>query len=292
MRHEYIRNVVELNPHPNSIAYFIRSALATVPRLSFRRLGDLQIGTLSIHGIDGSYWLHKQLDLLDITDLVFRKEIYQRQFDGFRSMRLLTIGEDVNDLELLEIYQPDIILHQTACQLPMKLKSDDRVIDNKVYSISTISDSAIDVFDQALVAFDSVIQGYLSQSTLLLDASELLVWDGFHHIERDGKATWIWTGRGRTARLIVPILAPRQRITLYLYGNEIPLNPNSVALTVDGWITPIIFKSGELNFEVEQSTKKSAHHSLVCLKHAHVVSANDGSRELGIAINKMLIEAI
>ncbi|RJF86450.1 hypothetical protein D3874_04920 [Oleomonas cavernae] len=155
------------------------------------------------------------------------------------------------------------------------------------------SEQAEDAFDEAFVTFSADLQNWRDSSSRLLEVRDLVVFDGFYSIETNGRYDWIWTGAARQSRFFVPAMRGGSvRITFFLFGHQIPLAEEAISIEIDGESAKCRFLPEYQKLEAEFQPKREAIVHLVSIRHALLSSTSDGSRELGVALHRVRVEAL
>lgn len=284
-----LANILEVDPVPGDVAFLLDRASSRAARYVLRRLGPYQGLTLILPKCSGRSWAGKPLEFtgaLPDDDLAAR---YRREFHRLRSIRLLSVSGEAASPALVSAFAPEIILQAggepPAGAVPV-------TIGTRTVAARFASARARDAFEDMLTSFRAALQAWQERPSLLFTVDELCLMNGFHGIEGDAGATWAWTGE-RIATLCLP--APRcrrLRIDMFLFGHHTPLTDEALAVEVDGRPAVCAMYPDYGKFEIFADVDSGAGVHTVTLRHGSLGTAEDGSRQFGVALHKIRVEAI
>jgi hypothetical protein len=287
-----VGHLLEIDSPPDALAYLLRKIAPDAWKWSLNRLGRLQ--SLSLVGETGAGVHAVSLDSeLFEANSARAAQVYQSAFLGASSLRILRVAGEPCRPGLLEAFAPEIIFVDKASGLPpgFKVFSDLPLQENWIAGhANPKAGTAFEaLYSDAVYAAER--QAEVSRAHF--DLRALILWEGFHKIERDGVSglNWVWTGAARKASFFLPrIKAGPVNIKLNLVGVA-GRSLEGLRLYVDGRAAELKALADD-HIVAEADNQRTEPAMQISIVHASLQETPDGSRELGMAVNSVSVESL
>lgn len=291
---EPVRHLVEVDTSPDQVSYFLRRCASSARLWGIQRLGAFRSLRMAMPGVDGQHLPGLAAALTQSADHAGFANLYRRQFDSARSLKVLRIGGALGNDPVIEGLRPDILVCDVTEPLPGGYREKKLIVGSDTCRVGYASEHAEKALERHHLGFMARSEASARDGMRVFRVTEVVLWDGFHYIEGEGAEQWVWSGVGQVARLLVPSVSQRrqQRVTLFFYGNRVPITSDSLSLTIDGRAVEARYFPYENKIEADFEHKEEAPSVAISLHHSFLGSTDDGSRRLGVALNRIRLEAL
>jgi len=219
-------------------------------------------------------------------------QIYRNAFLGANSLRVLRVAGEPCRPILLETFSPEIIFVDRTAMLPPGFKAFGALDFQGDWIAGYATAKAGATFESLYSDAVCVAGRHVTASQVSVGVKELILWEGFHKIERhdDSGSIWSWTGAARTASFFLPrIRGDRVKIKIDLLGS-FGRALQDVRLLIDGM--PANLEIADESCIVAEADNSGAEPAMqVSIVHGSLKETDDGSRELGIAVGRVSVES-